>query len=54
MSNVTTQAEVTPSDILAILTRIAQALEKQNELTEELTSAISGVSFAIQDVGANL
>ena len=42
------------TDIAAALIRIAEALEKQNVLTEELTSSIDYIRQAIFHVGANL
>lgn len=50
----TTKAEAPGTDIASTLIRIAEALEKQNELTEELANAINGVNHAIQDLGVNL
>ncbi len=49
-----TPVATTPADLIQVLTRIAEALEKQNELTEELANAINGVNHAIQDLGVNL
>lgn len=39
------------TQLLAVLTRIAEALEKQNEQLSDLTSAVCGVSMRIEDVG---
>lgn len=50
----TTQPLPEVATLFAILTRIAEALENKNKLTEELANAINGVNHAIQDVGANL
>lgn len=35
--------------LLALLERIAAAMEKQNQLTEETASAICGVAHRIED-----
>ena len=46
----TTQPLPEVATFLAILTRIAEALEKQNQLTEELTTATDDIYCAIMQV----
>lgn len=38
-------------ELLKVLERIAEALEKQTEATESLAGSVNGVNFAIQEIG---
>ena len=45
-----TPVATTPADLIQVLTRIAEALELQNERVDSNTKALCAISFVLQDI----
>ncbi len=50
----TTPVTPTQPDVIQVLTRIAEALELQNERLSDIRASVTGVNLAIQDAAGCL
>ena len=50
----TTPVTAAPADLVQVLTRIAEALEVQNERLSDIRASVTGVNLAIQNAAGCL